>query len=126
MRKIKTIQYESFEKTHRFSILRLPKNFQEKRVKIKRQPMRFVPKTIRFSSDSASSEGNFELYTRIDGSRAHLSHYVVTNFSLFNPLVMLYAACRYQTSKLFLAIVVNRARLAPSCKWLIPKYCSTI
>ena len=52
--------------------------------------------------------------------------YAVATLMIFSPRVILNAACRYQQSTLFLAIVVNLACLAPSCKWLIPKYCSTI
>ena len=53
-------------------------------------------------------------------------HYTVATLSIFRPLEILYAACRYQQSTLFLAIAVNLTRLARSCRRLIPKYCSTI
>ena len=42
------------------------------------------------------------------------------------PRFMLKAACLNMVSMVFFIIVVNRARLALSCKWFNPKYCSTI
>ena len=52
--------------------------------------------------------------------------YTVTSFKISNPLEILNAAWRYQTSNLFLAMSVNLALLAPSWRWLSPKYCSTM
>jgi hypothetical protein len=40
--------------------------------------------------------------------------YTVITRKILSPLKILYAACRYQQSTLFFAIVVNRALLAPS------------
>ena len=42
------------------------------------------------------------------------------------PRFRLKAACLNMVSVAFFIIVVNRTRLALSCKWLSPKYCSTI
>jgi hypothetical protein len=52
--------------------------------------------------------------------------YTVILDKIFIPLATLKAACRNQVSNLFLTMVVNLARLARSCRWLMPKYCSTI
>ena len=52
--------------------------------------------------------------------------YTVATLRIFSPLEILYAAWRYQQSTLFLAISVNLAWFARSCRWLMPKYCSTI
>ena len=74
----------------------------------------------------ASSEADFEVITRKVDSGRTSPPYAVETFKIFSPLAMLYAACRYQQSKLFFTIVVNLARFALSCRWLIPKYCSTM
>ena len=52
--------------------------------------------------------------------------YLAALDKIFIPLVKLKAACRNQASNLFLTIVLNLARLARSCRWLMPKYYSTM
>ena len=52
--------------------------------------------------------------------------YTATLDRIFMPLATLKAACRNQASNLFLMMVVNLARWARSCRWLMPKYCSTM
>jgi hypothetical protein len=52
--------------------------------------------------------------------------YTVTLDRIFMPLATLKAACRNQVSNLFLVMVVDLARWARSCRWLMPKYCSTM
>jgi len=65
-------------------------------------------------------------FTRFSVSGRTSPPYTVARPIIFKPLEILYAAWRYQQSKLFLIILVNLARLAPSWRWLRPKYCSTI
>ena len=57
---------------------------------------------------------------------AHGRGYTATWFKILSPLAILKAACRYQQLNRFFAMVVNLARLALSCRWEIPKYCSTM
>jgi hypothetical protein len=54
------------------------------------------------------------------------SGYAALRDRIFIPLATLKAACRNQVLNLFLTMVVNLARLARSCRWLMPKYCSTM
>jgi len=56
----------------------------------------------------------FEVETRLFKSGRTSPPYTVANFKIFNPLEMLKAAWRYQTSNLFLLMSVKRALLAPS------------
>jgi len=62
----------------------------------------------------ASEEAHFEVICPVFAPREHLSTYTVASFIIFNPLEILNAAWRYQTSNLFLEMSVNRALLAPS------------
>jgi len=59
-------------------------------------------------------------FFRCPGGFNHPGHtyppYTVATLRIFNPFLILYAACRHQASKLFLVIVVKRALLALSCK----------
>ena len=56
----------------------------------------------------------------------HTSPLVYVTGMIFDSLNKLNASCRHMASQMFFAIVVNLALNAPSCKWLKPKYCSTI
>ena len=55
----------------------------------------------------------------------HLSP-VYAALSIFEPLKRLNAICLNKASIVFMIISGSLARLALSCKWLNPKYCSTI
>jgi glycosyltransferase involved in cell wall biosynthesis len=60
------------------------------------------------------------------GVRAHLSIYIGMGSRILAPFLKLKANCRNMISMLFLMIFVNLARWPLSCRWLIPKYCSTM
>jgi len=58
--------------------------------------------------------------------RAQLSIYTGRTSNILAPFFKLNANCRNIISMVFFIIVGNRALLPLSCRWLMPKYCSTI
>lgn len=66
--------------------------------------------------------------SRITGFSVHWMHtsLVYAGFSIFEARERLNAICLKSASMAFLISLVNLARYAWLCKWLNPKYCSTI
>ena len=60
------------------------------------------------------------------GVRAHLSNYTGRTLRILAPFHKLNANCRNIRSMVFFIICGNRALYPLSCRWLIPKYCSTM
>lgn len=58
--------------------------------------------------------------------RVHLSNQTGRTSRILAPFFKLKANCLNMMSMVFLIIVGNRALFPLSCKWLMPKYCSTI
>src|SRR4030042_593984 len=121
---------ESFEKLERFRIMTFLKIFQKyelggygKFIKIFIKSVKKYPIREAIFSFAGSI---LRCFTRMPYSGRTPSPYTVAAPSIFNPLEILKADWRNQQSNLFFIMAVNRARYAPSCRWLRPKYCSTI
>ena len=89
-------------------------------------PHKYHPARMMFEGLFSRIRPQVEPFYPDFGVRAHLSTYTDMGSRILAPFFKLKANCRNMISMLFFSILVNRALWPVSCRWLIPKYCSTM